>query len=421
MQIIGVNQAQSRNTMDVFAAIMSETFKQTYDVQAGVESIRANGGRQQLWGVTSNPRALEGKRVTFAVLGETQHWIAANKGHEMYKVTALNARKVGGRFLAITNAYEPGEDSVAQIMREGYEKALEEGTFDGKMLYDSVEAHPQTPLTAEAMRIVFPKIRGDAIWSNVDDVIPSLYDPMISKSRNRRMWFNQIVADEDSLIGPADWSAIEPQIGEDEPILRAGEKIVLGFDGGKTDDSTALVAIRINDGMVFLLCLEEKPEGPAGEGWHVNVDRVESEVHLAFRLYNVQGFYADVAQWESQIDNWAEQYRETLSVKASERHAIAWDMRASQKKNTMAHERLLAAVFDKAIRTDGNPKLRRHALNARRRENNFGVSFGKESRESPKKVDAYAALMLAHEAYHDFRTGRAKTEKKPRTGRGYFL
>jgi len=48
-----------------------------------------------------------------------------------------------------------------------------------------------------------------------------------------------------------------------------------------------------------------------------------------------------------------------------------------------------------------------------------GVSFGKESRESPRKCDLYAALMLAHEALHDLRTRGKKTKR--RTGRGYFL
>jgi phage terminase large subunit-like protein len=79
----------------------------------------------------------------------------------------------------------------------------------------------------------------------------------------------------------------------------------------------------------------------------------------------------------------------------------------------------MQAVFDGMIRHDGDADLRRHVLNARRRVNNYGISFGKESRESPRKVDAYAALMLAHEALHDLRTS-AKPEKK-RTGRGYFL
>ena len=47
------------------------------------------------------------------------------------------------------------------------------------------------------------------------------------------------------------------------------------------------------------------------------------------------------------------------------------------------------------------------------------MSFGKESAESPRKVDLYAALLLAHEALYDYRTRGKKVRQ--RTGRGYFL
>ena len=49
----------------------------------------------------------------------------------------------------------------------------------------------------------------------------------------------------------------------------------------------------------------------------------------------------------------------------------------------------------------------------------YGVSFGKESRDSPRKVDAYAALMLAHEALVDYRA-RGKKQVDSRTGRSWF-
>jgi hypothetical protein len=51
--------------------------------------------------------------------------------------------------------------------------------------------------------------------------------------------------------------------------------------------------------------------------------------------------------------------------------------------------------------TPGTPVLRRHALNARRRPNRWGVSFGKEHRESPRKVDELAAGTLARLARQD--------------------
>ncbi|MBQ1164208.1 terminase, partial [Streptomyces sp. A73] len=74
--------------------------------------------------VTSSPRALEGGRPTAVNLGETHHWLESNQGHEMAAVSERNATKSADgqtRTLANTNAYEPGEDSVAERTREAFE------------------------------------------------------------------------------------------------------------------------------------------------------------------------------------------------------------------------------------------------------------------------------------------------------------
>ncbi|MFB8020071.1 terminase [Streptomyces rubiginosohelvolus] len=333
----------------------------------------------------------------------------------MYATIDGNATKKDSRYLAITNAYLPGEDSVAERMREAFEKILEGRAADIGFMYDSVEAHPATPLTPEAIRIVLPKIRGDAIWLRVETILQSILDTTIAPSRSRRMWLNQIVASEDAVYSPADWDVLR----DDTRVLQPGDEIVIGFDGGLRDDSTCLAALRVSDGYASILGLWEKPDGPAGKDWEVSREQVDSAVHEAFSTFNVQGMYADVALWESYISEWSALYGEGLAVKAPGKDAIGWDMRTSLKASTMAHERLVRSVLDRKIVHDGDRRLRRHVLNARRRSNNFGLSFGKESRESPRKVDAYAALMLAHEALVDLRA-RGKRARK-RTGRGYFL
>jgi phage terminase large subunit-like protein len=212
-----------------------------------------------------------------------------------------------------------------------------------------------------------------------------------------------------------------------DEILNPGDEIVLGFDGGKTDDATALVAIRVHDQVAFLLEVWEAPDLPSQRernGTRVNVwsvprEEVDSAVHEAFRVYEVSAFYADVALWESNITDWSATYGEQLLVKPDGKTAVGWDMRSSIKRSTLAHERLMRSIFDKKLGHNGDLAMRRHVLNARRRTNNYGVSFGKESRESPRKVDIYAALMLAHEALHDLRTRGKKV--KVMTRRGVFL
>lgn len=416
VQIAAVSRDQTRNTMTLMPSLISDRMIATYGIKMGAELIRANEGKQRLEAVTSSFRALEGGRSTFVVLNETHHWVRGNNGDKMYETIDGNATKKDSRYLAITNAFLPGEDSVAERMRDAFEKIREGRAVDIGFLYDSVEAHPKTPLTPEALRIVLPKIRGDAVWLNVDTIIQSVLDTTMAPSRSRRMWLNQIVAEEDAVYGPAQWDPLR----DESLMLRAGDEITLGFDGGKTDDATALVALRTSDMAVFVLGLWEKPDGPQGDGWTVPRAQIDSAVHDAFRLYQVSGFYADVALWESYISEWDAQYGDQLAVRSPlGKDAIGWDMRSSQKTSTMAHERLMRSIFDGKLKHDGDLALRRHVLNARRRTNNYGISFGKESRESPRKVDIYAALMLAHEALYDLRARGKK--KKARTGRGYFL
>ncbi|MEU7400074.1 terminase [Streptomyces sp. NPDC044948] len=416
VQITAVNQEQTTNTMGYLPILMGPKLIQTYGIKAGAELIRADRGRKKLQAVTSSYRAIEGKRTTFTLLNETHHWVAGNGGHKMFETIDGNSTKMDSRYLAITNAYLPGEDSVAERTREAHNKVLEGRAADVGTLYDSIEAHPKTPLTPEALRIVLPKIRGDAVWLKIEAIIKSVMNLTISASRSRRMYLNQVVAEEDALYGPEQWADILCE----GATLQPGDEIVMGFDGGKTDDATALVALRVRDMCAFVLGLWERPDGPKGDGWSVPRVEVDSAVHDAFRVYDVKAFYADVALWESYISEWDETYGDRLAVKSPVgKDRIGWDMRSSLKLSTMAHERLMRSVFDKKLRYDGDLILRRHALNARRRSNNYGISFGKESRESPRKVDAYAALMLAHEALYDLRARGKKV--RARSGRGYFL
>lgn len=416
VQVSAVNLSQTTNTMALIPALMSEKLKVTYDIKDGAELIRAKGGTCRLVAVTSNYRKLEGARTTFTLLNETHHWIDANGGHKMYETIDGNSTKAkhGGRYLAITNAYLPNEDSVAEKMRLAWEKMGDNAELLG-FLYDSVEANPLTPLTPAALRHVIPIIRGDAVWLDVEGIILSILDPTIPQARSRRMWLNQVVADKDALYDNADWLPLENR----DALLQPGDEIVMGFDGGKSDDATALVAIRIKDRTAFVLAIEEKPDGPAGDDWEVNRDLIDSRVRHAHRTFKVRAFFADVALWESYIDTWAEEFGETYSVKATGKHAVAWDMRTSLQTVTRAHERLMRAIYDKNLAHDGDSDLRRHVMNVRRRENNYGTSFGKESRESSKKVDLYAALMLAHEALHNFLI--RGSQKRERTGNGWFF
>ena len=426
VQVAAVARDQTANTTKCFQYLASERFKTEYQVEMGIEFIRAFGGRSTIEIMSNNFRKAEGNRTTFSVLGETHHWVAGNGGPKMFDTVTDNATKGGNRYLSITNAYMPGEDSVAETQRAAYMDILEGRAPDIGFLYDSIEADPRTPLTPEALRVVIPQIRGDAVWLNPEPIIAKIMQTNHNPARARRMWLNMIFADSDGLFQEADWKAL--QTGHEGEELSEGEEIVLGFDGGKSDDATALIAIRVHDNFIFPLLIEERP--PVFERdryWEVDRDKVDRAVREAFEKYKVKAFYADVALWESYLALWAEEYGETVAVKASERNPFHWDMRGNVRRVTLANEFLMRSIFDKRLKHAGpvgpmkalNAALRRHVLNARRRENVYGVSFGKESKDSPLKVDGYAALMLALQALNDYK--QKGQRKKVRTGRGYFF
>ena len=406
VQVAAVSQDQTKNTSDLFGRLVSQEMRDRYRIQkfsTSSEIIRARDGRQQIKMVTSSPRALEGNRSTFVLMNETHHWVEGVGGVAMYETVHGNVTKGGGRgarFLAITNAYLPGEDSVAERLRNQYEKIKDRPDFlEFGMLYDSIEAHPLVPMHPAALRVVVPKICGDAYWLDPEAIIMAIRQSSISPSRSRRMWLNQIVSSEDSLHSEADWKQMES-----DDYLKPGDTITLGFDGGRTDDSTALVAMR-TDGLFVPLGIWEKDM----DGWVVPRDAVHSAVASAFKTYNVVAFFADVNLWERDIEDWHTLYGETLKVRAVDAgNAVGWDMRKIQTA-TRAHEKLLAAIRDRKIKwsLSVNPELvgtmRRHFLNTYRDENNVGVYVRKISRESPRKIDAYMALVLAHEAMNKYR------------------
>ncbi|MFC3504455.1 terminase [Micromonospora krabiensis] len=418
VQIAAVSRDQTKNTMTLFPSLMSDLLIQTYGIKAGAEIIRAHRGRCRIEAVTSNYRSLEGGRSSFVIMNETHHWVRGNSGDKMYETIDGNATKMNCRYLAITNAYLPGEDSVAEKMRFAWELIQEGRAEDIGFLYDSIEAHEKTPLTPDALRIVIPKIRGDATWLRVDAIIKSVQNTSITAARSRRMWLNMIVADEEALYGPDQLRAIV----RDGATLTPGDEIVLGFDGGRYEDSTALVAIRLKDRVSFLLGLWEQPHTWDTEKrgrWQVDAQAVDSTVRSTFSKFKVKAFFADVNLWESYITDWTNDLGSGLAVKARQDAAIAFDMRNRQQETTRAHERLISSIVEGKVFFDGDLSLRRHTMNARRFVNNFGQYFRKESQDSNRRIDAYAAWMLAHEALHRCLTN--PKQERTGSGDGWFL
>lgn len=412
VRVAAVELQQNENTRDLFPTIIPERTVHKYNLDVQKEIIYVKGTGCKLRVISSSARSAEGGRITFFLANEIHHWVPGNGGIKFYQTMMNNLRKVGGRFVAITNGYEPGEESVLELIRESQQRIWDGLAAPNGWLYDSLEAHPKAPLELDIAPHILDTLMGDSSWlkRQIPDIVQSFTDSSIPASRQRRMWYNQIVSSEEQAFAIDEVEAVidHTTTGTLED-LNSRDRITLGFDGSRTDDATALVAYRLSDKLVVPLAIWEKPDTVSD--WHVPTEDVDSMVGLAFANYEVVGFYADVKDWESYIARWSELFRENLLVRASSSNSIGYDMRGHRSEIAFLNETLIGMVRDQEIRLSANGRLRTHFLNAERRWTGGHLSFGKiGGRESPRKIDALIATSLAVKAAMDY-TEHGKTEK----------
>ena len=405
VQVVGVNREQGvKNTMHFIPEIIPQKTVAEYnlDIQKEVIQVKGKPGHR-FEAMTSSERGAEGNRPHFMILNEIHHWIPSRGGEKLMQTIRNNVRKTKGSWLAITNAYVPGEESELEKIRWGYDQWQLGLARDPKVLYDSLEAHPDAPFTPEWGVHIIKMCAGDSHpWVSWEEAATEDFaDQSISEAQQRRMWYNRIVEAEDAVYSESEWDGIHVHTAKpDKSELQIGDSIVLGFDGGRKDDATALVAIRLRDRMIVPLAVWQAPPRTRDrkvQEWEMDPQQVSAAVHLAFHSYNVLAFFADVQGYDSWIFQWEQAYGIRLQGKATPKRPIAFDMRGHQEEIVRGHEDFIQEVLDRRIWHNGDPILRKHALNAKREtENRYGVSFRKDSRESPNKIDTYAATICAY-------------------------
>lgn len=433
VQTAAVSLEQTKNTMRLFPGLFTAEAKEHYRIQVGKETVNALGDKRLIQAVTSSPATLEGARATFVLLNETHHWNSSNAGHDMADVIERNATKSAdgaARTLRITNAFEPGQDSVAERDREAWEAADSGRVVESGLLYDSVEAPPRAPLTLGDAPAVVRSIRGDAVWLNVDRIVKSIADPRNSPSRSRRYWYNQIVAAEDAWMAPYEWDACKAHALE--PV--DGEEIVMFFDGSKSDDATGLVGSRMSDGHVFTLGVWQRPPNwPEDTPWRVPREEVDGVVERTFAQYRVLAFFCDPGSgkdddgeryWDPYLDDWGQRFGQKLLLHAvasgPQQHAVRWDMgdRRRQEEFTEAVARTTVDILERRLTHDGHKVLRTHVANARRRTNAWGITIGKEHRESARKIDLAVCMVGARMLRRRLLNSKQYGKRKVARGKG---
>ena len=380
-------------------------------MDAGVTRVFLPGGGE-IRPSTASSASKDGGLETFVVFDET-HLYNLPELRAMYRTVVRNLRKrkktAGGTwFLETTTMFAPGEDSVAELTYKLADQIKAKKKDGGarnlrqRLLLDHRWGECEDLSSEDMLREAILEAFGECIeWNDIDGIVDEFYDTRNEPSDSRRYFLNAPTSTADAWLAHHEWAARLDLT----KVVADQDMITIGFDGSRgrqrgVADATALIGCRVSDGHMFELGVWEQPTGAAGAGWEVPTTAVEAAVRSAFERYNVVGFYADPAGWSEHVSTSTATYRARLKANASQPQPISW----KTNRITLVSESLQAlhdAILNGGMTHSGEDAMTRHFLNARRRPVRSGVIVSKTTPESPNKIDAAYAGMLAFKARLD--------------------
>lgn len=178
-----------------------------------------------------------------------------------------------------------------------------------------------------------------------------------------------------------------------------GATVTAGFDGSVSGDATGIVICDVNTGTLAVHAVwEPDPQDP---DWTVDRSEVNAAIEKLFDQYDVKMLWADPSFYEPDVLEWSKRWRRRVERIPP----------TNQRMAPMAQQ-FIADLVAKDLGHDGDPRLKRHVLNAVATESG---SFRKEKKNSPRKIDLLACSILANGARH------ATTDRRPQTRRAVIL
>lgn len=159
--------------------------------------------------------------------------------------------------------------------------------------------------------------------------------------------------------------------------------VVLGFDGSFNNDSTALVAVSIEEvPKVTVVQAWERPQ-MAGHDWQVPIVDVEAMIRAACKRWQVKEIVCDPFRWARSMQILAEEGLPMV------------EFPQNQTRMTPATQRFYEAVVNKAIGHDGDQRLARHMTNCMLKTDSRGSRLSKDAMNSSRKIDLAVAAVMA--------------------------
>jgi len=359
------------------------------------KEILRKDGPGRLYRVAAVAGTNDGGRHTFRVADEVHEWEGHKERVHLVLTNGL-AKRRDSWALDISTAGCDADSLIGWLYEKG--KMIKCGEIsDDSFLFDWQE-HPDQDCdlsTQTAVRAaVEAAYRGAGKHVDLERIVARFYE--IPEYEFRRYYLNQFTPTARAWLPTGAWQACQ---AADTAPPAPGTRVVLGFDGSYSGDSTALVGATLGaNPYLFVAGCWERPEGR--EDWLVPREEVRAVVADAFERWKVRELACDPPGWFREIDEWAEQYGGNIVVKYPTNNARFMSESCS---------RFYSAVVARELTHDGDPRLSRHLANAVVKETPAGAYITKPSHASAKKIDLAVAAVIAHD-----RAVHARPTPKPR-------
>lgn len=180
--------------------------------------------------------------------------------------------------------------------------------------------------------------------------------------------------------------------------VEEGAKVVLGFDGSASGDSTVLIASTVEaNPHIWPIAMWENP---GDERWRVPRHEVVEKIQETFEKYDVVTLAADVWGWRAEL--------EELSTRLGSRRVIEFNT-GSVQRMAPATDKFYQAVVQGDLTLADDPAFVKHFHNCVVKSTTLGDSVSKDKRNSPRKIDGAIGAILAYDFTTKARQKRNRT------------
>jgi phage terminase large subunit-like protein len=165
--------------------------------------------------------------------------------------------------------------------------------------------------------------------------------------------------------------------------------VVLGFDGSRSGDDTALVAVTVEaEPKVKVIGLWERPQDKSLD-WRVPRGEVKDAIRRACAEMRVVEVASDEYLWQDALEELSEE------IKRFDGEDMFVSYPQTAARMGPATQRFYELVQSQKIRHDGDPRLARHLSNAAIKTDERGSRIVKDARNSARKIDLAVASLMA--------------------------